>query len=554
MNVPTLPPHLKTWILIGLAALVLLSFHGVLRNGFIHYDDHVYVTDNPHVMGGLSGEGIRWAFTATDAGFWHPLTWLSLMADAQLFRFHPAGYHGTNLLLHLLTTLLLFSVLSGLTGRIGPSAFAAALFGVHPIQVEPVAWVAARKDVLSAFFWVATLGIYGWYALRPGLMRYGALAASFFLGLMAKPMVVTLPLILLLLDIWPLKRLEPWKGEQTAALEYERRFRPVSWKTALLEKLPLLAMAAGVVAVTFFAEARTGALKPLEAFPLSDRLGNALVSYARYLGHVLWPTDLSIHYAHPGSWPLWATAGSAVLLAAVTLAALKAFRNRPYLTTGWFWFLIVLLPVIGIVQIGSHAMADRYAYIPSIGLFLMVAWGGADLIRTRFFRRSGILFVAAAVLLLAVLAVATRSHVDVWRDAVSVFRHAARVEPHNTLVQNNLGAALTRAGRGAEAVGPLREALRIRPDYAEAAFNLGVALAEKGDRNEAVLWYDRALKIHPRFAEAYNNKGILAAQSGRFGEAAGFFRKALDIRPDYRDARLNLERVTAEAGGDRTVR
>jgi Tfp pilus assembly protein PilF len=547
-------PHGRALVFLALAALVLLSFHGVLRNGFIHYDDHVYVTDNPHVMGGLSGEGIRWAFKATDAGFWHPLTWLSLMADAQLFHFHPAGYHGTNLLLHLLTTLLLFSVLSGLTGRIGPSAFAAALFGVHPIQVEPVAWVAARKDVLSAFFWVATLGIYGWYALRPGLIRYGALAVSFSLGLMAKPMVVTLPLVLLLFDFWPLKRVQSGGGKQIVARDAGRRFRSVSWKMALLEKMPLLAMAAGVVAVTFFAEAKTGALKPLEAFPLSDRLGNALVSYARYLGHVLWPSDLSIHYAHPGSWPLWATAGSAVLLAVVTLAVLKAFRNRPYLATGWFWFLIVLLPVIGIVQIGSHSMADRYAYIPSIGLFLVVAWGGAELIRTRFSPRAGILFVAAAVVLLAILAVVSRSQVDVWRDAVSVFRHAARVEPHNALVQNNLGAALTRAGKGAEAVGPLREAMKIRPDYAEAAFNLGVALAEKGDRNEAVLWYDSALRIHPRFAEAYNNKGILSAQSGRFGEAAGFFRKALDIRPDYRDARLNLERVTAEAGADRNVR
>ncbi|NPU83627.1 MAG: tetratricopeptide repeat protein [Syntrophaceae bacterium] len=546
MSVPTPLPHLKTWILIGLAALVLLSFQGVFQNGFIHYDDHVYVTDNPHVRGGLSAEGIRWAFTATDAGFWHPLTWLSLMADAQLFRLNPAGYHGTSLLLHLLTTALLFLVLSGLTGRVWPSAFAAALFGVHPLQVEPVAWVAARKDVLCAFFWVAAMGLYGWYALRPGILRYGALAAVFFMGLMAKPMVMTLPFVLLLLDVWPLNRLDFGGGKGFADRGETRRFRPATWKSALLEKVPLLVMAAGVASVTFFAEAKVGALKPLEAFPLSERLGNALVSYVRYLGKTLWPADLSIHYAHPGVWPLWIILGSAVLLAAITLAVLMGFRRRPYLTTGWLWFLGTLIPVIGIVQIGSHAMADRYACLPSIGLFLMVAWGGADCVKAWFPSRARLLSAAAVLLLLPVLAVMDRNQVTRWRDAVSIFRHAARVEPNNALVQNNLGAALTRAEKSAEAIGPLRQALRIRPDYAEAAFNLGAALAEQGDREEALLWYDRALELHPGFAEAYNNKGILAAESGRFSEAAELFQKALTIRPDYREARSNWARVMAE--------
>ncbi|MGV8081240.1 MAG: tetratricopeptide repeat protein [Syntrophales bacterium] len=546
MSVPVPFTHWKTWVILGLAALVLLSFQGVFQSDFIHYDDHVYVTDNPHVRGGLSGEGIQWAFTATDAGFWHPLTWLSLMADAQLFHLNPAGYHGTNLLLHLLTTILLFVVLSGITGQGWPSAFAAALFGLHPLHVEPVAWVAARRDVLSALFWVSSVGIYGWYALRPGLLRYAVLAAVFFMGLMAKPMVVTLPFVLLLLDIWPLNRLVFGGGRETVARDGALRFRPATWKVLLLEKLPLLVMSAGIVSVTFFAEAKAGALKPLEAFSLPERLGNVLVSYVRYLGKTIWPADLSIHYAHPGSWPLWVVIGSAVLLAAITLAVLGAFRKRPYLMTGWFWFLGTLLPVIGIVQIGSHAMADRYAYLPSIGLFLMVAWGGADCLKARFPSRARFLSAAVALLLLATFAAVSRNQVSHWRDAVSIFRHAARVEPNNSLVQNNLGAALSRAGKSDDAIGPLREALRIRPDYAEAAFNLGSVLAEKGDREEALLWYDRALALQPGFAEVYNNKGILAAESGHFREAAELFQKALKIRPDYRDARSNWERVTAE--------
>jgi protein O-mannosyl-transferase len=534
-------PHPKALVLIGLAALVLFAFSGMLQNGFIHYDDHVYVTDNPHVKGGLSARGVRWAFSATDAGFWHPLTWLSLMADAQCFHLNPAGYHGTSLLLHLATTGLLFLVLAGLTGSVGRSAFVAALFGIHPLQVEPVAWVAARKDVLSAFFWVAAIGIYGWYAVRPGFLRYAALVAAFALGLASKPMVVTLPLILLLLDVWPLNRLTDGDGSRIP--DERTRFRPVSWKTALAEKIPLVMMAAGAVAVTLFAEGKVGALKSLESFSLSQRIANALVSYVRYAGKVLWPSDLSIHYAHPGNWPLWAVAGSAILLAGVTLAVLRRLRPNPYLAVGWLWFVVTLLPVIGIVQIGSHAMADRYAYVPSIGLFLMIAWGIPDLAGRRFSARA--VGPAAAILLLAALAVVSRSQVSHWRNAVTIFRHAAQVEPNNALVQNNLGAALTRAGNPAEAVGPLQEALRIRPDYVEAAFNLGSALAEKGDPEGALFWYDRALALHSEFAEAYNNKGILAARGGHLVEAAGLFRKALAIRPDYEDARLNLEKVMA---------
>jgi Flp pilus assembly protein TadD len=532
-------------VLIGLAALVLLSFSGVFQNGFVHYDDHVYVTDNPHVRGGLSWEGVRWALTATEAGFWHPLTWLSLMADAQAFRLNPAGYHGTSLLLHLLTTGLLFFVLSGLTGSVWRSAFAAALFGVHPLQVEAVAWVAARKDVLSAFFWVLSLGVYGWYALRPGLLRYVSLLAVFALGLASKPMVATLPLVLLLLDVWPLRR--PVRGDGTRLLGGVTRFRPAAVGRLLLEKVPLAVMAALAVAVTVLAEGKAGALKSLESFTVFQRVANAVVSYVRYLGKVLWPADLSIHYGHPGDWPVWAVAGSALLLAVISVAVLSRFRKAPYLGVGWLWFLVTLLPVIGLVQIGIHSMADRYAYLPSIGLFLMASWGLADLSRGWLPSRPAAA-AAVAFAVLAVLAVVTWNQVSHWRSAVTVFRHAARVEPANALVLNNLGAALTRAGKAGEAAGPLRRALAIRPGYPEAAFNLGAALAETGDVEGAVSWYDRALALHPRFAEAYNNKGVLLARSGRAGEAATMFRKALAIRPDYEEARRNLARAILEAG------
>jgi len=537
-------PHPEALVLVFLAALVLFSFSGVFENGFIHYDDHVYVTDNPHVRGGLSREGVRWALTATEAGFWHPLTWLSLMADAQAFRLNPGGYHGTSLLLHLLTTGLLFLVFSRLTGSVWRSALVAVLFGIHPLQVEPVAWVAARKDVLSAFFWVSSLGVYGWYALRPGVLRYASLLAVFALGLASKPMVATLPFVLLLFDVWPLNR--PVRGDGSRVFSGGTSFPAFPWGRLLLEKVPLVVMAAGAVAVTFLAEGKVGALKSLEAFTPWQRLANALVSYVRYLGKVIWPSDLSIHYSHPGDWPMWAVAGSALLLAVISVGVLRRFRKAPFLAVGWLWFVGTLLPVIGLVQIGIHSMADRYVYLPSIGLFLMVAWGLPDPSGKPLSVRAGVL--VAAVLLLAALSLAGRGQVQHWQSAVTIFRQAARVEPHNALVLNNLGAALTRAGEAAEAVGPLRAALRVRPGYPEAAFNLGVALAEKGDVEEALSWYDRALALHPGFAEACNNKGVLLARSGRTGEAATLFRQALAIRPDYEDARLNLARVIGEGG------
>jgi hypothetical protein len=529
-------------VLIGLAALVLLSFSGVFQNGFVHYDDHVYVTDNPHVRGGLSWEGVRWALTATEAGFWHPLTWLSLMADAQAFRLNPAGYHGTSLLLHLLTTGLLFFVLSGLTGSVWRSAFAAALFGVHPLQVEAVAWVAARKDVLSAFFWVLSLGVYGWYALRPGLLRYVSLLAVFALGLASKPMVATLPLVLLLLDVWPLRR--PVRGDGTRLLGGVTRFRPAAVGRLLLEKVPLAVMAALAVAVTVLAEGKAGALKSLESFTVFQRVANAVVSYVRYLGKVLWPADLSIHYGHPGDWPVWAVAGSALLLAVISVAVLSRFRKAPYLGVGWLWFLVTLLPVIGLVQIGIHSMADRYAYLPSIGLFLMASWGLADLSRGWLPSRPAAA-AAVAFAVLAVLAVVTWNQVSHWRSAVTVFRHAARVEPANALVLNNLGGFLFEEGNYREAEKVLREVVRLFPSAGGFRSNLANTLYEQGSWGEAAAEYREALRLGYRKADTYADLGMALLKLGQREEGLRMLGKALELDPGNARAREHLK----QAGG-----
>jgi len=533
----------KKSILIGLSLtiLVLATFYPVRQFDFITYDDRVYVTGNERVQEGLSRKGLVWAFCATEAGFWHPLTWLSLMIDSHLYRLNPSGYHWTNLLLHLAVTLSIFLVLRSMTGAVWRSAFVAALFAVHPLNVEPVSWVAARKDVLSAFFWILTLAAYGYYAKGPALSRYGIVVAVFSLGLMAKPALVTIPFILILMDFWPLGR-----------LRWEKRVRPaqpspafcaetINLPRAFAEKIPLIVLSVLVGLVTVYSEQKIGALKSLDAYPLDVRMTNALVSYLLYIGKLLWPVNLAVHYPHPGAWGLGTVAGTAVALIGISFFALRRLFASPYLAVGWLWYLTALLPVIGFIQIGSHAMADRYAYIPSIGLFIMISWGSAELVSLRPKIR-GVL-VAAAVISVLLLAVVSSRQLQHWENAVTVFRRAVSVAPENALAQNNLGAALARRGDAAGALEHYRQALRIQPRYPEAFFNMGAALADLGRFEEALSYYRRVLEEKPDCAEGYNNIGVVLASQGRFAEAAERFRQALSIRPDYVDARNNYERA-----------
>ena len=434
----------------ALALLTLLAWLPTFGNGFVNLDDGLYVTGNPWVLRGLTREGLAWALTANVANNWHPLTLLSHMLDVQLFGLSPAGHHGTSLLLHTANVLLLFAVLRGMTGALGRSAMVAALFAVHPTHVESVAWVAERKDVLSALFWILALGAWTAWTRRPSTGRYLLVMVLMILGLASKPMVVTLPFALLLLDAWPLERLR------------------LGWKRLILEKLPLLALS-GVSSLVTLRYQRTSMVS-LEILPWTFRLANAAVSYAAYLGKTLLPRHLAVFYPIPLEIPAWKVAGAAALLLAITAFSLWRARRSPWLLTGWLWFLGTLVPVIGIIQVGRQAMADRYLYIPSIGLFLAIVWGTAELVKRR-----AVLAVAAGVVVLA-LAVGTWAQAGTWRDSATLYRHALAVTRGNYVAHVGLAKALTVREDWDGAAEQYRAALALRPEFREARLGLEAVL------------------------------------------------------------------------------
>jgi protein O-mannosyl-transferase len=431
----------------ALALLTLAVWLPALRNGFTNLDDPYYVTANPQVLRGITRAGIAWAMTAKVASNWHPLTLLSHMLDCQLFGLDPAGHHATSLLLHLANVLILFAVLCRMTGAAGRSAVVAALFALHPTHVESVAWVAERKDVLSALFWILAMGAWARYARQPSAGRYLLVALLMVLGLAAKPMVVTLPFALLLLDVWPLDRLH------------------LGWRRLILEKLPLLALSAASSLITL--RYQQASLAPLDVAPWSLRAANALVAYAAYLGKLFLPRHLAVFYPIPLSIPAWQAAGAALLLIAITALAVRRARREPWLLTGWLWFLGTLVPVIGLVQVGRQAMADRYLYIPSIGLFLAVVWSVAELGR----RHRAVLATAAGAVLLA-LAVMTRVQIGYWSDSATLFRHALAATGDNYLAHIGLGKALMGERDCEGAAEQFRAALARYPRLNEARAGL----------------------------------------------------------------------------------
>ncbi len=517
------------------AALVLLTlaaFGHACANGFVNYDDPQYVAEGSHVRAGLSAAGARWAFTATEAFNWHPLTWLSLQLDHDLFGPRPWGYHLTNVLLHAANTLLLFLVLHGLTGAVWRSAAVAGLFALHPLHVESVAWVSERKDVLSTFFGLLAVLAYLPYARRPGWRRYLPVLLALALSLLAKPMLVTLPFVLLLLDYWPLGRLR----------------RGASLALVLGEKVPLLALAAASCVVTVYAQSKGGVVESLEALPFGLRVGNAVVSYVRYLGMALWPVGLAAYYPHPRSaLPAWQVAGSAALLAAVTALALASARRRPYLAVGWLWYLGTLVPVIGLVQVGHQALADRYTYVPLVGVFVMVVWGLADLFGGRPVLQK-FLAAAAAVALLACAALTWRQ-VTVWHDGRTLWEHTVRVTADNFVAEDNLArACLGGQGTLAEAEAHLRAAVRIKPDYAEGYLHLGTVLGRQGKNEEAVAAFRRAVELRPGQAEAHAHLAVALAKAGRLDEAIAQMQEAARLAPGVAEVRYRLAFALAQAG------
>jgi tetratricopeptide (TPR) repeat protein len=536
-------PRLTVVVSLSLLVGTLAVFGPVCANDFVNYDDPQYVTANTHVKAGLRTDGIRWAFTSAEILNWHPLTWLSLQLDAQLYGLHPWGYHLTNLLLHSANTVLLFLILRWLTGAVWPSALVAALFGIHPLHVESVAWVAERKDVLSTFFGLLALAAYLYYVQRPGLLRYLPVLLALALSLMAKPMLVTLPVLLLLLDYWPLGRL-PF-GKPVGDHHSPRTTHHSPLILVLGEKLPLVALAVVSSVLTVIAQGKGGAIETLEQFPLGQRVGNAVVSYVRYLGMTLWPEGLAPFYPRtPLAW--WQVAAAAVLLAGLTALALASPRRRPYLVVGWLWYVGTLIPVIGLVQVGEQALADRYTYVPLIGLFIMAAWGLADLAAHRS-RLQPLLVSAAAVVLLA-CAVLTWRQISFWRDARTLWDHALQVTAANHVAENNMAAACM-LGKGTleEAEQHLRRAVAIKPDYWGGYARLGIALDKQGKLDEAVACYSRSLALQPDQPTTRNNLAVVLGKQGKLEEGIAQLQEAVRLDPGYVEGYFNLAFALARA-------
>ena len=490
-----------------LALLVIAAYARVAGNGFVGLDDEDYVTGNPRVLAGLTWDGIAWAFTTTRAANWHPLTWISHMIDVELFGLHAGAHHLVSLAIHAASTLVLFHLLARTTGKLGPSTFVAAAFGLHPLHVESVAWAAERKDVLGGLFWMLTT-----LAYVSG--RRATTVVLYALGLMAKPMLVTLPFTLLLLDVWPLRR-----------------------KPRLLEKAPLFALSAASCVVTFLVQRSAGAMHPAGSIPFALRVENALVACVAYLGKAVAPFGLTVFYPHPGSsLPIERVLLAVLAIAVATVLAVRFARTRPWLAVGWLWFLGTLVPVLGLVQVGSQAMADRYTYIPLIGASIAVAFSELRVPRVA---------VVALVLLWGGL---TWRQVGVWRDTETLFGHALEVVPENYLARGALGVDRLREGRLQEAEAELREAIRIEPDFALGHANLGAALEGLGRPEEAEREYREAIRLEPRLAQAHQNLGRLLGIRGRTDQAIAHLEEALRHAPDSVFARFNLGVALLAAG------
>lgn len=544
-STPPAPARARVvWLALGLALATVVLYWPAMRGGFVNYDDPDYLTANRHVQAGLTWDGVRWAFTTGHASNWHPLTWLSHMLDWQLFGEQPWGHHFTSVLLHGVNAALVFLAFRALAGALWPSLVAAILFAAHPLRVESVAWLSERKDVLSTACWLLATLAYAAYArsARDGPWKnpwYWLTALWMALGLMSKPMLVTLPFVFLLLDYWPLRR-TPW----LPSVEGAPPPRPLT--ALVVEKIPLLALVVASSVITYLVQRAGGAVSPLTGLPIEARLGNAVVSYIRYLGKALWPTDLAVLYPHPGYWPIGVVAGCAVLLLALTAGAWWLRRRQPWLVVGWLWYVGTLVPVIGIVQVGIQSMADRYTYVPMLGLALAVTWAGFHLAARSEGWRAGLVLVG--VLYASFCLVLTRQQIGYWRDSEALFRRTVAVTKNNYLAYNNLGFDFSSQGRLEEAREMYERSLAINPNYEEARNNLGYALAKLGRPAEAIPHYEAAIRLKPALAEAHNNLGNALSEVGRADDALAAYRRALELKPDHADAHNNLGIALAMRG------
>ena len=535
-------------LLLSLATLAIYS--RVKGNPFTAFDDQTYVTRNLHVQAGVTWTTVRWALASTEQSNWHPLTWLSHALDCQLYGLNPAGHHLTSVFIHTVNVLLLYLLLLRATGYRGRSLLVAALFALHPLNVESVAWIAERKNVLSTLFFLSALGAYGWYAAKPGIKRYLVVAAMFALGLAAKPMVITLPFVLLLLDVWPLQRVQGWgpaaslppRGSKNRKQQTESKtfasplaFPSLPASRLILEKLPLLAFSAGSAVITVIAQ-RSAALRSLSQIPLEDRLENALYSYAMYVWKASWPTRLALYYPHPThnlSW--WQLGLASLFLLSVSALVWKQRSARPYLLTGWLWYLGTLVPVIGIVQVGDQAMADRYAYVPLIGIFVMAVWGIADWADHRHVNL-GLRWAASAVIL-AALSLLTWRQIGYWRSDYDLWTHTLEITKVNYLAEANLAGVLRKLGRAQEALPHYQAAERLNPGQPARHINLAADLAEAGDLQEAIEEYQTAADLtnQPRtLARVYESIAALSAALGDYATVRESYKQAWQADPEHR--------------------
>ncbi|MHC4184791.1 MAG: glycosyltransferase family 39 protein [Planctomycetota bacterium] len=501
-------------VYVALALSTLAVYWQVHDYGFVNFDDPDYVRKNPKVQSGITLDGIKWAFTTGHAANWHPLTWLSHMLDCQLFGASPGWHHLTNLLLHIANTLLLFAVLKRMTGTLWRSAFVAALFALHPCHVESVAWISERKDVLSTLFWMLTMAAYVRYVNRPRVSSYLLVLLTFALGLMAKPMLVTLPFVLLLLDYWPLGRFQDRPPVEHAPQPGARMLGHLLPKRTfyllLLEKIPFLVVTAASSVITFIVQRQIGAVATARQFPLISRIANTFASYLMYIRKMFWPSPLAMFYPYPPKADLMLQAAVAIpVLVSISLVVLYLMRSRKYLLTGWLWYLGTLVPVIGLLQVGDQAYADRYTYIPFIGLFIIIAWAVPDVLAKWRFRKTAFA-VAAAVILLA-LSVATYFQQSCWRDTITLCEHAIKVTRDNYKAHFSMMAVLLDQGKVKETIAHGREAVRIRPNYEKALGGLAAALARQGETEEAIMYYTRALLLKPDLVFCVNNLAMIHA-------------------------------------------
>lgn len=525
-------------VILILVAMVLYIYWPVQDYGFIYFDDDVYVTQNINVQSGITTDGLRWAFTTTYFGLWNPLTWLSLMLDYRIFGLNAGGYHWTNVILHIFNAVLLFFLFRILTGAVWRSAFVAALFAVHPINVESVAWIAERKNVLSTFFWMTTMLCYVWYARQPGWKRYVPLLISFAMGLMSKPMLVTLPFVLLLIDYWPLNR--------TAIAIEGATGHPLNLKKEkisflVMEKIPLFILSAVLIFVTIGAPRTDQTIYTTFAW----RIGNVVFSYAAYLKNLFFPLDLHVYYLSLNV-PFWKLFACAVFLIFVTIFVCRYFKRHPYLPVGWFWYLGTFVPVIGFIQIADHTMADRYAYVPFIGIFMMIAWGGEKVFsKTVIFKK---ILIVLFILVIIFFTVAGRSQVKIWENTVTLFNRVIEKDPKNHLAYQVIGQEMAKRGEHEKALAYFDTVLKIRPQFFPAYSNKALVLKKMGKHDEAMKNFETAGRLNKNSPELFYNLSFIYLEEGNYDKSLQYALKAIRMKPDYEEAHNIAGIASVEAG------